>query len=506
MGRGSLISDQSHAGVWSLPMGEEVRVLDLQPRTSAYPRGLEPAIDEHGARVASADDRGTVTIWSVESGEALSVLDATPTADVEFSPSGRSILTTSEDHTAVLWDADTGETETSFLGTPGHLFIGRFAPDGTKVVTAGSDLTARVWAVDPGAPIATLTSGPGGDGQAAAIGPTGRHIFTGGYAGEVHVWDLSTLDMVRTIPAFPSSHERYIDWVWSIAVSPDGATIAVSGTERIIRIFDVESGDAVSTLSFDAGEGPGAPGAGEELAGVTWVVAFSPDGSLLATASQDGVARLWNPATGELVRRLTGHGAAVDFVAFDPDGTRLLTGSDDGTGRVWDVADGTTLLTLEGQPQGVTSVAWSGDGELLATTSYDGTVFIRDAVTGDPIHRLNGSSGVILASAFSPDSRWLATTSDEDGALRIWDVATGRLADSHMGALNSTGYTVDWSTDGAFVALPGYTGPFGSGTGETLVFRCELCVDLDGLLELAGERVTRSLSDAERERFLHEDS
>jgi WD40 repeat protein len=372
------------------------------------------------------------------------------------------------------------------------------------VVTSGSDLTARLWTVDPGRPIATLTSLPGGDGQAAAFSAGGDEIYTGGYAGTVHTWDLANREVKQTFRIFPNSHERYRDWIWSIAVSPDGSTMAVSGTRRMVRVLDAATGQRLSTLQFAPGEGPGTPGAGKELAGVTWSVAFSPVGSLLASGSQDGVARLWDPDTGELIRRLSGHEAAVDFVAFSPDGTKLLTGSDDGTGRIWRVEDGRTLLTFKGQPQGVTSVAWSADAELLATTSYDGTVFIRDAVTGLPLQRLNGSSGVILASAFSPDSRWLATTSDEDGALRIWNARTGRLADEHEGTLRSTGYTVGWSHDGALVALPGYTGPFGSGAGETLVFRCELCVDPGELIQLAKERVTRPLTDAERLRFLHE--
>jgi WD40 repeat protein len=431
-------------------------------------------------------------------------LPSTPAADVEFGPGGGSVLTTSENHTATVWEPDTGKIAAEFLGTAGFLWLGRFSPDGAMVVTSGSDLTAQIWAVDPGAPAATLTARPGGDGQAAALDPSGDLVYTGGYAGLVHTWDMGSGRLERTFPVFPSSHERYVDWVWSIAVSPDGSTIAVSGTRRMIRIVDARSGDILSALRFAAGEGPGSPGAGRELAGVTWSVAFSPDGSLLASASQDGVARLWDPYTGELVRRLSGHEAAVNFLAFSPDGTMLITGSDDGTGRIWNVQDGSSLIELEGQPQGVTSVAWSPDGKLLATTSYDGTVFIRDATSGEPVHRLTGSSGVILAAAFSPDSRWLATSADEEGALRVWDARTGRLADIHEGTLHSTGFSVGFSPDGDLIALPGYTGPFGSGIGETLIYRCELCVDLDGLLDVARERVTRSLTDQERERFLHE--
>ena len=499
-----LISNLSRAGIWSLRSGEVVRILDLSPRLNAYPQPMEPAIDADGSRIASMDEHGTVTTWSVISGESLSILPVSPVIDVEFNPSGRWVLTASEDHTATIWDADTGEVVTEFLGTPGHLWLGRFSPDGASVVTAGSDLTARLWVVDPGAAEEVYTTRPGGDGQAAAFGPEGDVLFTGGYAGVVRAWDLETDQIVRTYTVSATSTARYRDWVWSVDVSPDGALLAASGTPRMIRVFDTGSGRVVSTLRFPPGEGPGAPGAADSLAGVTWAVEFSPDGALLATASQDGVARLWDPASGDLVAKLEGHDAAVDFVAFDPTGTRLISGSDDGTAQIWDVGSAESLNSLEGQPQGVTSVAWSPDGTLLATASYDATVFLRDATTGEILHRLTGSSGVVLAAKFSPDSRWLASTSDEDGALRIWDTADGHLVDLHRGLLNSTGYTVDFSPDGELVVIPGYTGPFGSGTGESLVYRCNLCVGLDGLVALAEERVTRSFTDEERQRFLHE--
>ena len=154
------------------------------------------------------------------------------------------------------------------------------------------------------------------------------------------------------------------------------------GIARLVRVFDTGSGRVVSTLRFPPGEGPGAPGAAD----LRWPVSPGPwslsGRALLATASQDGVARLWDPASGDLVAKLEGHDAAVDFVAFDPTGSRLISGSDDGTAQIWDVRPAESLNTLEGQPQGVTSVAWSPDGKLLATASYDATVFLRDATTG----------------------------------------------------------------------------------------------------------------------------
>ena len=91
----------------------------------------------------------------------------------------------------------------------------------------------------------------------------------------------------------------------------------------------------------------------------------------------------------------------------------------------------------------------------------------------------------------------------EARAMRVWETVTGRLGDIHQGTLGSMGYAVDFSPDGELIAVPGYTGPFGSGIPETLIYRCELCTGLRGLLALARERVTRELKPEEEERFLH---
>jgi WD40 repeat protein len=422
---------------------------------------------------------------------------------VEFSPDGQRLLTVSEDHTAVMWDAERGRAVAEFLGAPGHLWLARFSSDGSHVVTAGSDLAAWLWVVDPGAPIAVFTASPGGDGQSATFTPDGSGVLTAGYAGLARLWDLTGGGAVRTYEGVPPTDERYVDWMWNAVSSPDGSQTAASTSVRKIFLWDTETGERTATLSYAAGEGPGAAGVTSSLDGVTWAVAYSPDGSMLATASQDGIARLWDPATGALIAKLTEHKAAVDDVAFSPDGTKLLTGSDDGTAKVWDLEARRSILTLEGQPQGVTTVAWSQDGRFIATGSYDGTVHLWDAEDGRTLHVLTGLLGVVQTLDFSPDSRWLATLSDEDGAMRVWETVTGRLADIHQGTLGSMGYVVDFSPDGELIAVPGYTGPFGSGIPETLIYRCELCTGLRGLLALARERVTRELTPDEEERFLH---
>ena len=105
-------------------------------------------------------------------------------------------------------------------------------------------------------------------------------------------------------------------------------------------------------------------------------VAFSPDGTLLATASADNTARVWNPATGEHIRTLTAHTDSVFGVAFSPDGTLLATASWDQTVRVWNSATGEHIRTLTDHTDGVSGVAFSPDGTLLAAAGYYKTVLV----------------------------------------------------------------------------------------------------------------------------------
>ena len=151
-------------------------------------------------------------------------------------------------------------------------------------------------------------------------------------------------------------------------------------------------------------------------------VAFSPDGRLLATASADRTARLWNPATGECRRTLTGHTSTVWAVAFSPDGL-LATASDDQTARLWNPATGDSRRTFTGHTSTVIGVAFSPDGRLLATASADRTARLWNPATRTRRRTFRGLTDHALAVngvAFSPDGRLLATASD-DHTARLWD-------------------------------------------------------------------------------------
>jgi len=219
------------------------------------------------------------------------------------------------------------------------------------------------------------------------------------------------------------------------------------------------------------GAGPGRPGAGpagpaasgpasmartmtgrpEWSFGCVRGVAFSPDGAFLASA--DKTVRLWEAATGELVRTLTGHGRKVQAVAFSPDGTLLASAGDDKTVRLWEAATGELVRTLTGHGRKVQAVAFSPDGTLLASAGHDKTVRLWEAATGAPVHMLTGHTGWVCAVAFSPDGTLLASAG-EDKTVRLWDAPAGELVRTltgHRGWVRA----VAFSPDGTLLASAG---------------------------------------------------
>jgi WD40 repeat protein len=226
------------------------------------------------------------------------------------------------------------------------------------------------------------------------------------------------------------------DWVWSVAYSPDGQTLASGSWDNTIKLWNVKTGNLLQTLEGHS----------------SWVnsVTYSPDGQTLASASNDNTIKLWNVKTGNLLQTLEGHSYLVNSVAYSPDGQTLASGSVDSTIKLWNVKTGNLLQTLEGHSYSVNSVAYSPDGQTLASGSVDSTIKLWNVPTGNLLQTLTGHYILVWSVAYSPDGQTLASGS-EDNTIKLWNVKTGKLLQTLEGHSKSV-YSVAYSPDGQTLA------------------------------------------------------
>jgi WD40 repeat protein len=184
--------------------------------------------------------------------------------------------------------------------------------------------------------------------------------------------------------------------------------------------------------------------------GMVTSVCCSKDGRWLASGSDDGTVRLWDPATGAPLRCLRGHEDRVASVAFAPNGRILASGSWDRTVRLWDTATGNQLHCLRQHEGRVASVAFATDGRRLASGSWDRTVRLWDTAAGNQLRCLLGHEREVLSVAFGPDGCTLASGSD-DRTVRIWKVADGTQVSRLLGHEGRVA-TVSFAPDGRTLA------------------------------------------------------
>jgi len=413
----------------------------------------------NGTKLLTASADGTARIWDIKNTKKTPIIlegHETSLTEAAFNHDGTRVATASLDGTVRIWDGDTGSPLGSPLQHEGAAVLHlTFSPKGTYLLTAARDGKMRPWR----RPQADQTSAPPSatgkswtlvrdpwEGSAHrltprsfapdekwVVTPNAGLLFPKGNKGSAHVWNVKLGSIQTPISLHlsdrqPSAETEELPPLADAAFSPNGTMIATAGSDGRVRLWDAKTGRPAPRREPL-----------EHFSGVERVV-FSPDGKMLATESESGLGRIWNlvtPTSPPLI--LPGLSGPVPLLAFNADGSKLLTDNGmtdlDSTSRKgrppfggavsvweWKTASAHRVATLQGRRDAIFALAFDEDGSILTVNRENR--FQRWKVTGEPLSLRGGPEFITTAAAISPDRAWVVT-GGTDGSVRLWEAKTG---------------------------------------------------------------------------------
>ncbi|KAL6691076.1 hypothetical protein J3F84DRAFT_403852 [Trichoderma pleuroticola] len=302
---------------------------------------------------------------------------------------------------------------------------------------------------------------------AFAFSPDSQILASASDDGMIRLWDVTTGTHRQTLlitstlddgtfhiwEAVTGRYDKVIqgqdDWVSTAAFSPNGEIVAYASNDGTLRLWDVTKRTLQQTLTFEK----------QPIGDVV----FSPNGQLVATTGHD-VIHVWNTATGEHHQTLKGHLGYILGIIFSPNNLLMASISFDKTVRLWDMTRSTRRQMLEGHSDWIAAVSISPNAQIIASASVDGTVKlwdattgafrqtldghssmtrIWDAATGEHQHALQGHSKSMRTMALSPHNKLATLGLSDDNTIQLWDTAMG----THQ--LELEGHS-DWVTEAVF--------------------------------------------------------
>ena len=445
-GTSAISAGEDHiARWWNLETGELISefeghhgaIIDLD----ISPNGRRLATSSADATVAdTAEDEveRNVRIWNIATGEMERII--TPSSGyvrtIDFSPNSQFIAIGVWDSefagTVRIYDLLNGFERNRFFAHPNVVSAVAFSPDGNYIASVAWDRVVRIWDIERGSNVQSFVGFPERI-LSMTFSPDGDYLLlgTGNYGGNDYALENeASIDSSIWLVDLKSrderlSFERHTDWLWSVALSPDGQLAATgSGPLRqvpgetydlSVRVWNVATGEQLHRLRAHEG--------------VVDSIQFLPDGERLLSAGWDGNIILWDYAEEVLIVNFQGHQQAVYRVTVNNDGTEFISASGDGTVRRWNIDTGETIQTytpddVEGDPPGFNFAVYSPDESQILATGSDGVLRLWDTESAELISTFTGHASSANEAIFSPDGEFIASSSWDD-SVRIWNVETG---------------------------------------------------------------------------------
>jgi len=433
-------SQDGTARIWDPATGAQLIRFDTAPDQVGGQPLLTVCWSPDGAKLVSAGADEAIRVWDVATQAEIVAIkaDAGRVTCVSWRPDSTQLASAHDDGTVRLWDAATGGELTTLPGHRHSVRCVKWSPDGSNLASASNDRTVRLWKVDGAKPTQFLRSRQMRDtcldwshDCARLASGNGWPKATNGVKGEVTVWDAAT----------GKGHVIHGGRrIWAVAWSPDDKRLAFGGQDSGVLVWDTSS-EQVTTL----------PGEKTSVRSIAW----NHDGSRLASAEDQDIS-IWNMDTHSKSATITNaHEDLIRSLDWTCDSARLASGGGDGQIKVWNAATGRLIRQVKPELDGSFSVRWSPDGTQLATT-HNGAVLLWDALTGALVKTLDEIEESFAHVDWSPDSRRLATASR--ASVSVWDVATGHVA-LRIPSPDAQLKCVRWSPDGRHLAASGGNAP-----------------------------------------------
>jgi WD40 repeat protein len=317
-----------------------------------------------------------------------------------------------------------------------------FSPDGNRILIVERLGQARIFDIKTGQPVVAAFGQSAEGVSAGAWHPSGQAVVTASYDRTACAWDLGTGAQLFSV-AHP-------DRVLGVACSPDGSRIATACKDGVARIWNSRTGKKEHELR----------GHSEPVLSA----AFSHDSKLVVTTSRDGTARIWNAQTGKLLGLPLPHGSWVHCASFSPDDRKVVTGSSDHRASVWEVGSSRKILPDLKHVDAVMGAEFSPDGLMILTACMDGSARFWDAYTAQPVtlNPILWHSSRLLHAAFSTDGHRVVTTCD-NATICVWDLAGSSATPAVLaGVMSNDGTRVLVTNKNAFRVLDTAAMQFGS--------------------------------------------